>query len=126
MAPFEVQGRVLPFWKPPINIFKEPDCHGCCCTLNLCQAMLKNCIRVSRLCTELYLPYIFNVKWSSFVGDCEQTEKEMTVSSIQVKSLKGQFVPSAETVLRIWYILGHYGAFLQSGRDLVSNLTSYI
>ena len=24
----EVQGHVLPFWKPPINISKEPDCHG--------------------------------------------------------------------------------------------------
>ena len=47
--PLDVQGRVLPFWKPPINIFEEPDCHGCCSALNVCQAMLKNCIRVSRL-----------------------------------------------------------------------------
>ena len=45
----EVQGCILPFWKPPINISEEPDCHGCCSTLNVCQAMLKNCICVSRL-----------------------------------------------------------------------------
>ena len=37
----EVQGRVLPFWKPQINISKEPDYHGCCSALNICQAMLK-------------------------------------------------------------------------------------
>ena len=45
----EVQGRVLPFWKPLINIFKEPDCHGCWSALNVCQAMLKNCIHFSTL-----------------------------------------------------------------------------
>ena len=45
----EVQGGVLPFWKPPINISREPDCHGCCSALNVYQAMLKNCICVSRL-----------------------------------------------------------------------------
>ena len=45
----EVQGRVLPFWKPPINISMEPDCHGCCSALNVCQAMLKNCIHFSTL-----------------------------------------------------------------------------
>ena len=45
----EVQGRVLPFWKPLINISKEPDCHGCCSALNVCQAMLKNCIHFSTL-----------------------------------------------------------------------------
>ena len=39
--PLEVQGRVLPFWKPLINIFKELDCHGCCSALNISQAMLK-------------------------------------------------------------------------------------
>ena len=39
----EVQGCTLPFWKPPINISMEPDLHGCC------SAVLKNCIRVSRL-----------------------------------------------------------------------------
>ena len=37
----EVQGRVLPFWKPPINILKEPDCHWCCSALNISQAMVK-------------------------------------------------------------------------------------
>ena len=37
----EVQGRVLPFWKPPINISKDPDCHGCCSALNISQVMLK-------------------------------------------------------------------------------------
>ena len=42
LIPLEVQGRALPFWKPPINIFKEPDCHGCCSALNVCQVMLKN------------------------------------------------------------------------------------
>ena len=49
--PLEVQGCALPFWKPPINIFKELDCNcqGCCIAQNVCQAMLKNCIRVSRL-----------------------------------------------------------------------------
>ena len=41
LVSIEVQGRVLPFWKPLINIFKEPDCHGCCTTLNISQAMLK-------------------------------------------------------------------------------------
>ena len=45
----EVQGRVLPFWKPLINISKEPDCHGCWSALNVCQAMLKNCIHFSTL-----------------------------------------------------------------------------
>ena len=37
----EVQGRVLHFWKPHINIFKDPDCHGYCSALNISQAMLK-------------------------------------------------------------------------------------
>ena len=45
----EVQGCVLPFWKPLINIFKEPDCHGCWSALNICQAMLKYCIHFSTL-----------------------------------------------------------------------------
>ena len=40
-VPLDVQGRVLPFWKPLINIFKEPECHGCCSTLNISQAMQK-------------------------------------------------------------------------------------
>ena len=39
--PLEVQGPVLPFWKPLINISKEPDCHGCCSALNISQGMLK-------------------------------------------------------------------------------------
>ena len=38
----EVQGRVLPFWKPLLS--KVPDCHGCCRALNVYQA-----ITVSRL-----------------------------------------------------------------------------
>ena len=37
----EVQGRILPFWKPLINIFKKPDCHGCFSALNISQVMLK-------------------------------------------------------------------------------------
>ena len=41
LVPLKVQGCVLPFWKPPINISKDPDCHGCCSTLNISQAMLK-------------------------------------------------------------------------------------
>ena len=41
LVPLEVQGRVLPFWKPPINISKDPDCHGCCSALNISQVMLK-------------------------------------------------------------------------------------
>ena len=41
LVPPEVQGRVLPFWKPLINIFKELDCHGCFSALNISQAMLK-------------------------------------------------------------------------------------
>ena len=45
----EVQGRVLPFWKPLINVSKEPDCYGCWSALNVCQAMLKNCIHFSTL-----------------------------------------------------------------------------
>ena len=49
LMPPEVQGHVLPFWKPPVNILWDLDCHWCCSTLNVCQAMLKNCIRVSRL-----------------------------------------------------------------------------
>ena len=60
LMPLEVQGRVLLFWKPPINIFKEPDCHGCCSTLNVCQAMLKNCIRVSRLMQRTVQQYQFD------------------------------------------------------------------
>ena len=49
LVPLEVQGCALPFRKPPIHIFKEPDCHGCCSALNVSQAILKNCICVSRL-----------------------------------------------------------------------------
>ena len=58
LMPLEVQGCVLPFWKPPINISKEPDCHGCCNALNVCQAMLKNCMRVSRLMHKTVLKCI--------------------------------------------------------------------
>ena len=41
LVPLEVQGCALLFWKRLINIFKEPDCHGCCSTLNISQFMLK-------------------------------------------------------------------------------------
>ena len=57
----KAQGRVLPFWKPPINISKEPDCHGCCSALNVCQAMLKNCICVSRLMHRIPACWVFNL-----------------------------------------------------------------
>ena len=60
----EVQGRVLPFWKPQINISKDPDCHGCCSTLNVCQAMLKNCIPLSRLMqTTVFLTAASKIKY---------------------------------------------------------------
>ena len=39
--PLEVQDSDLPFWKPPIKISKDPDCHGCCSALNISQVMLK-------------------------------------------------------------------------------------
>ena len=42
LMPLEVQGHVLPFWKPPINMSQDLDCHGGCSTVNVCQAMLKN------------------------------------------------------------------------------------
>ena len=41
LMPLEVQGQILPFWKPLINTFQDLDCHGCCSTLKGCQAMLK-------------------------------------------------------------------------------------
>ena len=39
--PLEMQGCVLPFWIPLINISNESYCHGCCNTLNISQGMLK-------------------------------------------------------------------------------------
>ena len=59
----EVQGRALPFWKPPINIFKEPDCHGCCSALNVYQAMLKIVYASQDQCTELYTPLVNRILW---------------------------------------------------------------
>ena len=32
LMPLEVQGHVVPFRKPPINISLEPGCQGCCTT----------------------------------------------------------------------------------------------
>ena len=46
--PIEVQGHVLPLWKPPINIFWDKDYHGCCSTLNICQAILNNRILLNK------------------------------------------------------------------------------
>ena len=58
----EVQVHVLPFWKPLINISKDPDSHGCCSTLNVCQTitinrnLLNKSLYVSDLkCTPLYV-----------------------------------------------------------------------
>ena len=37
--PFETQGGVLPFRKPPINISWDPDCYGSAGTLNVYQVL---------------------------------------------------------------------------------------
>ena len=30
LQPLEVQGHIVPFWKPPINVSLDPGCQGCC------------------------------------------------------------------------------------------------
>ena len=40
--PIEVQGHVLPFWKPPINISLDLDCQGYSSSFSVKKAMLKN------------------------------------------------------------------------------------
>ena len=45
----EVQGHVVPFWKPPINVNLEPGYQGCCPTWNVDQGLLKNGVLLHRL-----------------------------------------------------------------------------
>ena len=40
--PLEVQGPVLPFWNPPVNISLDLDCQGCSSSFSVKKAMLKN------------------------------------------------------------------------------------
>ena len=86
--PLEVQGRVLPFWKPPINISKEPDCHGCCSTLNISQGMLKIVFFLASYCKRLKTnaqnctlacPNVFHCRNAmSVIGKIRNTIKEIS------------------------------------------------
>ena len=49
LMPLEVQGHVVPFWKPPINISLDLNSHECCSTLNVCQAVFKFGILFNKL-----------------------------------------------------------------------------
>ena len=42
LMPLKVQDRVLPFWKPPINISLDLDCQGYSSSFSVKKAMLKN------------------------------------------------------------------------------------
>ena len=84
LVPLEVQGRVLPFWKPLINIFKEPDCHGCCSALNVSQAMLK----IVFLLVSYYKRLKTNAK------DCIKLRSYLT--PWRCNSFKGFMIGSAE------------------------------
>ena len=57
--PIEVQGHVLPFWKPQINMSWDLDCQRYFSTLNLCQTMLKNGILLNK--------YFFSVVFSGLL-----------------------------------------------------------
>ena len=66
LTPLEVQGNVLSFWKPLINISWDLDCHGCCSTVTVCQAMLKNHILLNSLL------YAFDLNWTELYVSCLQ------------------------------------------------------
>ena len=74
LVSLEIRGHILPFWKPPIKIYLEPDCQGGRSILKVRQAMLKSLGLLNKLLyasdllwAPLYMTYILHTSVKSTI-----------------------------------------------------------
>ena len=67
--PLEVQGPVLPFWNPPVNISLDLDCQGCSSSFSVKNTMLENAVLLNKSLLYRSVTNEHHSKLSVYVAD---------------------------------------------------------